>query len=65
MRLARKTGRLIRQNLAWAALYNSLALPAAALGYVTPWMASIGMSTSSLLVVLNSLRLAHSMKLKH
>ena len=55
--MARKTLRIIRQNLAWAALYNLLALPAAALGYVAPWMAAIGMSASSLLVVLNALRL--------
>jgi Cu2+-exporting ATPase len=40
--------------------YNLIALPAAALGYVAPWMAAIGMSTSSLLVVLNALRLTRS-----
>lgn len=57
VRLARKTLNIIRQNLAWAAGYNLLALPAAALGYVAPWMAAIGMSASSLLVVLNALRL--------
>ena len=56
--MARKTQRIIRQNLVWAALYNGLAIPAAALGYVTPWMAGIGMSLSSLLVVLNAMRLA-------
>ncbi|MDX1697267.1 MAG: heavy metal translocating P-type ATPase, partial [Thiohalobacterales bacterium] len=48
---------VIRQNLTWAAGYNLLALPAAAVGYVAPWMAAIGMSGSSLLVVLNALRL--------
>jgi Cu2+-exporting ATPase len=56
--LARKTQRIIRQNLGWALGYNLIAIPAAALGYVTPWMAGIGMSASSLLVVLNALRLA-------
>ncbi|MCK5481798.1 MAG: hypothetical protein KAJ06_11645, partial [Gammaproteobacteria bacterium] len=56
-RLARHTLRIIRQNLAWAIAYNLIALPAAALGYVAPWMAAIGMSSSSLLVVLNALRL--------
>jgi len=55
--LAQRTLRIIRQNLAWAVTYNVIALPAAALGYVAPWMAAIGMSSSSLLVVLNALRL--------
>jgi Cu2+-exporting ATPase len=58
--LARKTLRIIKQNLSWAVGYNLIALPAAALGYVAPWMAAIGMSTSSLLVVLNALRLTRS-----
>jgi Cu2+-exporting ATPase len=58
VRIARKAQSIIRQNLAWAALYNFAAIPAAALGYITPWMAGIGMSLSSLLVVLNALRLA-------
>lgn len=56
--LARKTQRIIRQNLGWALGYNLIAIPAAALGHVTPWMAGIGMSASSLLVVLNALRLS-------
>jgi Cu2+-exporting ATPase len=56
--LARKTRRVIAQNLAWALGYNLVAIPAAAFGLVTPWMAGIGMSASSLLVVLNALRLA-------
>lgn len=51
------TRRIIRQNLAWAAGYNLLALPLAAAGLVAPWMAAIGMSASSLLVTLNALRL--------
>lgn len=58
--LARKTRRVIRQNLAWAAAYNSLAMPAAALGWVQPWMAAIGMSLSSLVVVLNAGRLGRT-----
>jgi P-type Cu2+ transporter len=58
VRIARKTQAIIQQNLAWSALYNIAAIPAAALGYVTPWMAGIGMSLSSLLVVLNAMRLA-------
>jgi Cu2+-exporting ATPase len=56
--LARKTQRIIRENLGWALAYNLVAIPAAALGHVTPWIAGIGMSVSSLLVVLNALRLA-------
>ncbi len=57
VRLARRTLAIIRQNLWWAFAYNFLALPLAVGGYVTPWMAGIGMSASSLLVVLNALRL--------
>jgi len=56
--LARKTQQIIRQNLGWALAYNLVAIPAAALGHVTPWLAGIGMSVSSLLVVLNALRLS-------
>jgi Cu2+-exporting ATPase len=55
--MARASLRVIRQNLGWAALYNLVALPLAAMGYVAPWMAAIGMSASSLIVVLNALRL--------
>lgn len=58
VRIARKTQAIIKQNLAWAVLYNVIAIPAAALGHVTPWMAGIGMSLSSLLVVLNAMRLS-------
>jgi Cu2+-exporting ATPase len=56
---ARKTRTIIRQNLTWALAYNLVAIPAAALGHITPWMAGIGMSASSLIVVLNALRLAN------
>jgi len=55
--LARRTLRIIRQNLAWSFAYNFLAIPLAMAGFITPWMAGIGMSSSSLLVVLNALRL--------
>ena len=56
-RLARRTRHIIIENLAWASLYNGLVLPFAALGWITPGWAAIGMSVSSLLVVLNALRL--------
>lgn len=49
--------RVIRQNLAWATVYNLLAIPAAACGLLAPWMAALGMSVSSALVVANALRL--------
>ncbi|UUQ65938.1 heavy metal translocating P-type ATPase [Pseudomonas fuscovaginae UPB0736] len=55
--LARRTRRVIIENLAWAALYNGLMLPFAALGWITPVWAAVGMSISSLTVVLNALRL--------
>ena len=58
VRLARSTQRVIRQNLLWAAGYNLLALPLAAAGMVTPWLAALGMALSSLVVTLNALRLA-------
>jgi Cu2+-exporting ATPase len=48
---------VIRQNFAWALAYNLVALPFAATGLISPWMAAIGMSVSSLIVVLNALRL--------
>ena len=57
LRIARLGSRVIRQNLGWAALYNLIAVPLAALGLLTPWAAGIGMSLSSLVVVVNSLRL--------
>jgi Cu2+-exporting ATPase len=54
--LSRGAMRLVRQNLGWALLYNAVALPAAALGWIGPWEAAIGMSASSFIVVLNALR---------
>jgi Cu2+-exporting ATPase len=54
---SRRTLSIIRQNLAWALVYNVVALPLAAAGWIAPWMAAIGMSTSSLVVVVNALRL--------
>lgn len=48
---------VIRQNFIWALAYNLVALPFAALGLISPWLAALGMSVSSLIVVLNALRL--------
>lgn len=54
---ARKTMRVVKQNLVWAFAYNLTAIPLAMAGWVSPWMAGVGMSASSLIVVLNALRL--------
>ncbi len=54
---ARRTYAIIKQNIFWAILYNASMLPAAAAGMVPPWIAAVGMSLSSLLVLFNSLRL--------
>ena len=55
---ARRTRRILIQNIAWAAAYNAVSLPLALAGMLSPWMASLGMSLSSLAVVANALRLA-------
>ena len=57
LRFARRTRRIIRQNLLWSLAYNLSAIPLALLGLLPPWLAAIGMSLSSLLVVLNAGRL--------
>jgi Cu2+-exporting ATPase len=48
---------VVKQNLAWAMVYNAVAIPAAAAGWLNPWMSGVGMSLSSMLVVANALRL--------
>ncbi|MGM9512809.1 heavy metal translocating P-type ATPase [Roseateles sp. DB2] len=60
--LALKTRRVIRQNLAWSAIYNAACIPLALAGWLPPWAAGIGMASSSLLVILNALRLARDSK---
>jgi Cu2+-exporting ATPase len=57
IQLAQKTKNIIRQNLGWALAYNLTVLPLAAMGYIPPYLAAIGMSLSSLIVVCNALRL--------
>lgn len=63
--VARRSRHIIIENLAWASLYNGLILPFAAIGWVTPLWAALGMSASSLLVVLNALRLTRLPSPRH
>ena len=58
LRVCRKTRKVVTQNIVWAAGYNLLIVPVAAMGLITPWMAAIGMSISSLLVIANALRIS-------
>ncbi|MFC2754217.1 MAG: HAD-IC family P-type ATPase [Cardiobacterium sp.] len=55
--LAARSRRITRQNLIWATVYNLTILPLAISGYLTPWIAALGMSASSLLVIANALRI--------
>ncbi|PKH88029.1 heavy metal translocating P-type ATPase [Colwellia sp. Bg11-28] len=57
IKVAHRTRRIILQNYLWAFGYNAIVLPLAVAGYITPYMAVIGMSASSILVITNSLRL--------
>lgn len=56
--MALRTRRVIRQNLAWSALYNLACIPMALAGWLPPWAAGLGMAASSVFVVLNAQRLA-------
>lgn len=58
--LSTRTLRIVGQNISWAILYNMVALPIAAAGWIAPWAAALGMSASSLLVVANALRLTRT-----
>ena len=59
--LSRKTLRVVRQNLAWAALYNLACVPLAVAGALPAWLAGAGMAASSMAVVANALRLSRRM----
>jgi len=58
LQLARRTLGIVRQNLWWAVVYNAVCVPLAVAGWLPAWLAGLGMASSSLLVVLNALRLA-------
>ncbi len=55
---ARRTMRIVKQNLGWAAAYNAVGVPMAMAGWMSPWAAGLGMAASSLVVVLNAQRLS-------
>jgi Cu2+-exporting ATPase len=55
--IAQRAMRVVRQNLAWAIAYNAICVPVALLGWFPPWAAGLGMATSSLVVVVNALRI--------
>ncbi len=57
--LSRRTLAVVRQNLWWAAIYNAACVPLAVAGMLPAWLAGLGMASSSLLVVLNALRLSN------
>jgi len=57
IKLSKRMLSIVRQNFSWATIYNVIAIPIAAMGWIAPWMAAIGMSLSSIIVVLNALRL--------
>jgi Cu2+-exporting ATPase len=61
LKLARRTRAVVRQNLGWALLYNAACVPLAIVGLLPAWAAGLGMAASSLLVVLNALRLSKSL----
>lgn len=56
---AKKTMRVIKQNLSWALAYNLICIPLAFIGVLSPWLAGLGMALSSLLVILNAFRQTH------
>ncbi len=63
LHLSRRTLNVVRQNLWWAAVYNAVCVPLAVFGLLPAWLAGLGMASSSLLVVLNALRLSRTLEL--
>ena len=61
---ARRTMRIVRQNLAWAAAYNAVCVPLALAGLLPAWLAGLGMALSSLLVLGNAARLSRVNRVK-
>ena len=59
---ARRTMRIVRQNLMWAASYNAVSIPMALVGWMPPWAAGLGMALSSFLVIGNAMRLSNTPK---
>jgi Cu2+-exporting ATPase len=55
---AKRTMKIVKQNLVWAATYNAICVPLAVAGYLPAWLAGLGMALSSLFVILNAARLA-------
>ena len=62
LKLARRTLVVVHENLWWALFYNAACIPLAVLGYLPAWLAGLGMAASSLLVVLNALRLTRGVQ---
>jgi len=60
---AKRTMRIVRQNLLWAATYNAVCVPLAVVGMLPAWLAGLGMALSSLLVILNAARLSRNLPL--
>src|SRR5690606_39363469 len=60
LHVAKRADKLVRQNLAFSLLYNMVSVPIANLGFVTPLVAALAMSLSSIIVVLNSMRLTRN-----
>jgi len=65
IKTAKSTYQIIRQNFIWALVYNLLAIPFAAIGWIPPWGAALGMSISSFIVVLNAMRLKRVLREKN
>ncbi len=55
---AKRTMRIVKQNLLWAAVYNATCVPLAVMGMLPAWLAGLGMALSSLLVIMNAARLS-------